>query len=147
MYTRFPFGRLTRASRGRRKTFAFVCSVHTQTNICRATTTVSFSVIYITASRCVAENADTFLARWSKFCVKCSNYCSTKSIRTCIMLIQCRPALKNLLFQARLSSYWLPRPEHQFLYAKFLFRSPFFSRNGHSCYYFNTDCSIGGCQP
>ncbi|CAM9708845.1 unnamed protein product [Ectocarpus fasciculatus] len=61
--------------------------------------------------------------------------------------IQCRPALKNLLFQARLSSYWLPQPEHQFLFAKFLFRSPFLSRNGHSCSYFNTDCSTGGCQP
>ena len=38
--------------------------------------------------------------------------------------IQNRPALKNLLFRASLASCWLPRAEHKFLFAKFLFPRP-----------------------
>ena len=44
--------------------------------------------------------------------------------------LQNRPALKNLLFGARLASCWLPQAEHKFLFARFLFCRPVVSRNG-----------------
>ena len=45
-------------------------------------------------------------------------------------VLQKGPALKNLLFGARLASCWLPQAEHKFLFARFLFRRQVFSRNG-----------------
>ena len=52
-------------------------------------------------------------------------------------IIQRAPALKNILFSARLSSCWLPQPEH-----KFLFRRPIRVQKRCSCSYFSTNCSI-----
>ena len=47
--------------------------------------------------------------------------------------LQCRPVLKNLLYSTRLSSCWLPQPEHQFLFAKFNFVVHSSPEKGRSC--------------